>query len=234
MGALPLDGITVLSLEQAVAGPFATRQLADLGARVIKIERDSGDFARGYDQSVHGMSSYFVWLNRGKESVVVDLKSVHGAMFLEAVLPKVDILVHNLAPGAADRLGLDAPSLSTRYPRLISASISGYGRGGPYEQKKAYDLLVQCEAGLVSVTVAPLRNAVGPSTRRSLPMALLPAPTEPFSSVCRTSANGPRCALRCCAATTWPPTRGLRATPFASPTAVSWTPQFAAHSKPSR
>jgi itaconate CoA-transferase len=155
MGALPLNGITVLSLEQAVAGPFATRQLADLGARVIKVERDSGDFARGYDQSVHGMSSYFVWLNRGKESVVVDLKSPQGARFLSSILPNVDVVVNNLAPGAADRLGLDALTLSTRYPRLISASISGYGRGGPYEQKKAYDLLVQCEAGLVSVTGTP-------------------------------------------------------------------------------
>ncbi|HUG49372.1 MAG TPA: CoA transferase, partial [Terrimesophilobacter sp.] len=155
MGALPLDGITVLSLEQAVAGPFATRQLADLGARVIKVERDSGDFARGYDQSVHGMSSYFVWLNRGKESVVVDLKSPEGTRFLSLILPKVDVVVSNLAPGASDRLGLDAPTLAARYPRLISASISGYGRGGPYEQKKAYDLLVQCEAGLVSVTGTP-------------------------------------------------------------------------------
>jgi itaconate CoA-transferase len=155
MAALPLDGITVLSLEQAVAAPFATRQLADLGARVIKVERASGDFARGYDQSVHGMSSYFVWLNRGKESVVVDLKSPRGAQFLTSMLPKVDILVHNLAPGAADRLGLDAVTLSANHPRLISASISGYGRGGPYEQKKAYDLLVQCEAGLVSVTGTP-------------------------------------------------------------------------------
>lgn len=152
MTALPLEGVTVLSLEQAVAAPFATRQLADLGARVIKVERDTGDFARGYDETVHGLSSYFVWLNRGKESVVVDLKSPTGARFLDAVLPGIDVVVQNLAPGAADRLGLGWATLSGRYPRLILASISGYGMGGSYEKKKAYDLLVQCEAGLVSVT----------------------------------------------------------------------------------
>lgn len=155
MRALPLTGITVLSLEQAVAGPYATRQLADLGARVIKIERDTGDFARGYDRTVRGMSSYFVWLNRGKESVVLDLKSAEGAAFLEAVLPEVDVLVQNLAPGAADRLGLGGEALAERFPRIITASISGYGRGGPYEQKKAYDLLVQCETGMLSVTGTP-------------------------------------------------------------------------------
>jgi itaconate CoA-transferase len=152
---LPLEGITVLSLEQAVAAPYATRQLADLGARVIKVERETGDFSRGYDHTVKGLSSYFVWLNRGKESVVVDLKSERGKKFLTASLPTADIVVDNLAPGAADRLGLDWATLSSAYPRMIRMSISGYGRGGPYEQKKAYDLLVQCEAGLLSVTGAP-------------------------------------------------------------------------------
>jgi len=152
---LPLEGITVLSLEQAVAGPYATRQLADLGARVIKIERDTGDFARGYDRTVNGMSSYFVWLNRGKESVVLDLKSAQGQAFLEAILPTLDVIVQNLAPGAAERLGLGPAALRERFPRIITASISGYGSGGPYEQKKAYDLLVQCETGLLSVTGTP-------------------------------------------------------------------------------
>ncbi len=146
-----LDGITVLTLEQAVAGPFATRQLADLGARVIKIERATGDFARDYDAAVLGTSSFFAWLNRGKESVIVDLKSLTGRAFLDRMLPRIDVLVQNLAPGAADRLGL-GDELAARHPRLISASISGYGRGGPAEQKKAYDLLVQCEAGMLSLT----------------------------------------------------------------------------------
>ncbi|HUY45637.1 MAG TPA: CaiB/BaiF CoA-transferase family protein [Streptosporangiaceae bacterium] len=150
---LPLDGITVLALEQAVAAPFATRQLADLGARVIKVERPgAGDFARGYDRSVHGQSSYFVWLNRGKESIELDIKSADGRAVLDALLPRADVLVQNLAPGAAERLGLGAGQLAGRYPRLITCSISGYGRRGPYCRKKAYDLLVQCEAGLLSVT----------------------------------------------------------------------------------
>ncbi|WP_218063280.1 CaiB/BaiF CoA-transferase family protein [Arthrobacter sp. SDTb3-6] len=155
MSMLPLEGLTVVSLEQAVAAPFATRQLADLGARVIKIERDTGDFARGYDESVHGMASYFVWLNRGKESVVLDLKSVAGLAALKSLVAKADILVQNLAPGAIERLGLGPDEALALNPRLIHVSISGYGRGGSYESKKAYDLLVQCEAGLLSVTGTP-------------------------------------------------------------------------------
>ena len=154
-GALPLAGITVVSLEQAVAAPFATRQLADLGARVIKIERDSGDFARGYDTKVNGMASYFVWLNRSKESIVLDLKSDHGLAVLRALVSTADVLVQNLAPGAVERLGLGPDEALALNPRLIHTSISGYGRGGPYEQKKAYDLLVQCEAGMLSVTGTP-------------------------------------------------------------------------------
>ena len=152
MTARPLDGITVVSIEQAVAAPYATRQLADLGARVIKIERDTGDFARGYDESVRGMASYFVWLNRGKESVVLDLKEPRDAEALRGLLGGADVFVQNLAPGAADRLGLDATTLRAANPRLIHVSISGYGTGGDYDQKKAYDLLIQCEAGLLSVT----------------------------------------------------------------------------------
>jgi itaconate CoA-transferase len=150
--SLPLAGITVVSLEQAVAAPFATRQLADLGARVIKVERDTGDFARGYDTKVNGMASYFVWLNRSKESLVLDLKSDQGQEALRRLVGKADVLVQNLAPGAVERLGLGPDDALRLNPRLIHASISGYGKGGPFEQKKAYDLLVQCEAGLLSVT----------------------------------------------------------------------------------
>ena len=153
---LPLTGITVVALEQAVAVPFATRQLADLGARVIKIERPgTGDFARGYDRSVLGQASYFVWLNRGKESVELDVKSSAGRSGLAALLARADVFVQNLAPGAAERLGLGPAELLARHPRLICCSVSGYGTDGPYAGKKAYDLLVQCEAGLLSVTGTP-------------------------------------------------------------------------------
>jgi len=150
---LPLSGITVVSLEQAVAAPFTTRQLADLGARVIKIERpDVGDFARGYDETVKGMASHFVWLNRSKESVALDLKSPEGHHAVHELVRNADIFVQNLAPGAAERLGLGADALRAERPELIHVSISGYGADGPYSSKKAYDLLVQCEAGLVSIT----------------------------------------------------------------------------------
>jgi itaconate CoA-transferase len=153
---LPLTGITVLALEQAVAAPFATRQLADLGARVIKVERPgAGDFARGYDETVEGMSSYFVWLNRGKESVALDIKDPADRAVLDGLLAHADVFVQNLLPGAMGRLGLDAPTLREKHPRLITCSISGYGAEGPYRSKKAYDLLVQCEAGFLSVTGTP-------------------------------------------------------------------------------
>jgi len=150
---LPLEGITVVALEQAVAAPFATRQLADLGARVIKVERvGTGDFARGYDETVKGMSSYFVWLNRGKESVTLDIKEPDDRALLDAMLAQADVFVQNLIPGAMARLELDEQTLRARHPRLITCSISGYGADGPYRTKKAYDLLVQCESGLLSVT----------------------------------------------------------------------------------
>ena len=149
----PLDGILVVTLEQAVAAPFATRHLADLGARVIKIERPvQGDFARGYDQAVHGQSSYFVWLNRGKESVEADVKTAEGRALLQALVDHADVFVQNLVPGAAERLGLGSDDLRRTRPELIHCSISGYGPDGPYRTKKAYDLLVQCEAGLVMST----------------------------------------------------------------------------------
>jgi itaconate CoA-transferase len=149
----PLDGITVIALEHAVAAPFATRQLADLGARVIKIERPKvGDFARDYDETVKGMSSHFVWLNRSKESLTLNLKHARAAEILERLLQRADVFIQNLAPGAARRLGLGAESMRPKYPRLIVCDLSGYGENGPYASKKAYDLLVQAEAGVLSVT----------------------------------------------------------------------------------
>jgi len=153
---LPLEGITVVSLEQAVAAPFATRQLADLGARVIKVERpDKGDFARSYDDIVEGLSSHFVWLNRSKESLALDLKNETAREVLNYLLEKADVFVQNLAPGATGRLGFGTEALRERHPRLIVCDVSGYGASGPYRDKRAYDLLVQCEVGLVSVTGTP-------------------------------------------------------------------------------
>ncbi|WP_019158110.1 CaiB/BaiF CoA transferase family protein [Brevibacterium senegalense] len=151
--ARPLEGITVISCEQAVAAPFAARQLADLGARAIKIERPGvGDFARGYDTTVQGMSSHFVWINRSKESLTLDLKSPEAAGIMDELIDSADVFLQNLAPGAAERLGLGADRLRERNPRLIHASVSGYGADGPYTPMKAYDALVQAEAGLFSVT----------------------------------------------------------------------------------
>jgi itaconate CoA-transferase len=153
---LPLEGTTVVALEQAVAAPFATRQLADLGARVIKVERPgAGDFSRGYDRTVHGDSSYFVWLNRGKESIELDIKDADDRRVLDAMIAAADVVVQNLTPGAVGRLGLDAATLRAARPDLVHCSISGYGPGGPYQAKKAYDLLIQCEAGLVAATGTP-------------------------------------------------------------------------------
>jgi itaconate CoA-transferase len=153
---LPLEGMTVVSLEQAVAVPFATRQLADLGARVIKVERPQvGDFARGYDRTVEGLSSHFVWLNRSKESMTLDLKQNEAKEILNRLIEDADVFVQNLAPGATGRLGFGAETLRERHPRLIVCDVSGYGSSGPYRDKKAYDLLVQCEAGLVSITGTP-------------------------------------------------------------------------------
>ena len=153
MAPLPLEGITVVSLEQAVAAPFATRQLADLGARVIKVERPGGgDFARAYDTAVHGLSSHFVWLNRSKESLTLDLKRPAAAQALRLLIGRADVIVQNLAPGAAERLGLGAQALRAADPRLIACGLSGYGASGPYRDRKAYDLLVQAESGVMSIT----------------------------------------------------------------------------------
>ena len=157
---LPLEGITVVALEHAIAAPFCTRQLADQGARVIKVERPGvGDFARAYDQRVRGQSSHFVWVNRSKESLTLDLKHVQAPDVLARLLGQADVLVQNLAPGAAARLGLSFEALSVQHPKLIVCDISGYGddlqRPGPYRDKKAYDLLIQSESGFVSVTGQP-------------------------------------------------------------------------------
>lgn len=152
----PLDGFTVVALEQAVAAPLATRNLADLGARVIKIERvDGGDFARDYDHVVQGSGAHFVWLNRGKESVAVDVKSSRGQQIVRTLIDSADVFVQNLAPGAAERLGLDADTLRADHRDLVVVNLSGYGSGGPHEQRKAYDMLIQAESGLISLTGTP-------------------------------------------------------------------------------
>ncbi len=182
-GTLPLSGITVVSLEQAIAAPLASRHMADWGARVIKIERPGkGDFCRDYDDVMGGMSSQFVWTNRSKESLALDVKSPGGQRVLDALLPRADVFLQNLAPGAAARLGLDAASLVARFPRLIACDVSGYGSGGPYSGKKAYDLLVQCEGGMLDVNgteeqpakcgVAIVDMAAGMSVLNGVLMAL--------------------------------------------------------------
>ena len=153
---LPLQGITVVALEHAIAAPFCTRQLADQGARVIKVERPGvGDFARGYDERVQGLASHFVWTNRSKQSLALDLKAAQAPEVLGRLLDSADVLVQNLAPGAAARLGLSWAALSARFPKLIVCDISGYGEDGPYRDKKAYDLLIQSESGFVSITGSP-------------------------------------------------------------------------------
>lgn len=150
-----LEGILVISLEQAVAAPLATSRLADAGARVIKVERPEGDFARGYDELVHGESAYFVWINRGKESICLDLRQPEDLALLKRMISEADVFVQNLAPGAAARLGVGAEDMTAAFPRLIHVSISGYGESGPYRDQKAYDMLIQGESGLMSVTGTP-------------------------------------------------------------------------------
>src|ERR1700677_591918 len=155
MPTLPLADLLVVSLEQAVAAPYCSSRLADAGARVIKIERAEGDFARGYDKAAKGLSTYFVWLNRGKQSLVADIKNADDAALLYAILERADVFIQNLAPGAAARAGFDSEELRTRHPRLVTVDISGYGDDGAYADMKAYDLLVQAESGLTMVTGHP-------------------------------------------------------------------------------
>ncbi|WP_410632540.1 CaiB/BaiF CoA transferase family protein [Amycolatopsis sp. cmx-4-83] len=179
MSSLPLDGVTVVSCEQAVAAPLATRHLADLGARVLKIERPgSGDFARAYDETVHGLSSHFVWLNRSKESITLDLKSEAAGGVMAALLDRADVFVQNFAPGVAERLGLGAADIRASRPRLITCSVSGYGSSGPYRDAKAYDLLIQSEAGLVSVTGSEAEPA-----KSGIPAADIGAGMYAFSGI---------------------------------------------------
>jgi len=154
---LPLEGLTVISVEQAVAAPFCSSRLADAGAHVIKVERPEGDFARAYDAAVKGQSSYFVWLNRGKDSVVIDLATKEGRASLEALISGADVLIQNLKPGSMDKLGFALERLRKDYPKLICCSISGYGDDGPYAHRKAYDMLIQAESGLASITGGPER-----------------------------------------------------------------------------
>lgn len=175
----PLDGITILTLEHAVSAPFATRHLADLGARVIKVERpDGGDFARGYDETVLGLSSYFVWLNRSKESFSLNLKHPQAGEILGRLLERTDVFVQNLAPGATQRLGMGSEDLLRRRPRLIVCDISGYGDSGPYCDKKAYDLLIQSEAGLLSITGSP-----GTPSKAGISIADIAAGTYAYSGI---------------------------------------------------
>jgi itaconate CoA-transferase len=175
----PLDGITVIALEQAIAAPFCTRQLADLGARVIKIERpDGGDFARSYDERVRGLSSHFVWTNRSKESLTLNLKHPEAADILARLLQDADVLVQNLGPGAAARLGLSEEVLRAKFPRLILCDISGYGGDGPYGNRKAYDLLIQSESGFLSVTGTPAEPA-----KAACSIADIAAATHAYSTI---------------------------------------------------
>jgi itaconate CoA-transferase len=175
----PLDGVTVVALEQVIAGPFCTRQLAELGARVIKIERpETGDQSRSMDRTVQGLSSHFVWTNRSKESLALDVKHPEAQAILSRLMAKADVFVQNLAPGAVERLGLGAAELRARHPRLIWCGISGYGPSGPYAGKRAYDLLVQCEAGLLSVTGTPEAPA-----KAGIPVADIAAGMYAMSSI---------------------------------------------------
>jgi itaconate CoA-transferase len=175
----PLEGVTVLALEQVIAGPFCTRQLAELGARVIKIERPGvGDSARHYDHTVNGLASHFVWVNRSKESLSLDVKHPEAKAILARLVERADVFVQNLAPGAADRLGLGATELRARHPKLVWCGISGYGPAGPYAAKKAYDLLVQCETGLLSVTGTEEAHA-----KAGIPVADIAAGMYALSSI---------------------------------------------------
>ncbi len=208
----PLDGITVVTLEHAIAAPFCTRQLADWGARVIKIERPGvGDFARGYDERVHGLASHFVWTNRSKESLTLDVKHPEAKDVLARLTARADVLVQNLAPGAAARLGLDYPTLSARDPRIIVCDISGYGLDGPYRDKKAYDLLIQSESGFLSITGSPEAPAKAGCSIADIAAAMSPtARSSPRSSSAVARAAAAPSTCRCWRA--WSSGRATRCT----------------------
>src|SRR6202046_4811348 len=258
--SLPLEGITVVSLEQAVAAPYASRQLADLGARVIKVERPGGgDFARNYDSSVKGLASYFVWLNRGKESVALDLKSAAGRSALTALIGRADVFVQNLAPGAAERMGLSASALRATDPRLIVCDVSGYAPDGPMGDRRAYDLLIQCETGLLSVTgsadapakagisvadiaggmfafssiLAALYSRTRTGDGASLSVSLFESLTE-WMSQPMYSAMSTGTATRSSAVPGSPTIPGSRPTPCAWPTGPSCTRRSRPRSPPTR
>ena len=171
-----LEGLLVISVEQAVAAPYCAARLADAGARVIKIERPEGDFARAYDAYVHGQSSYFVWLNRGKQSVTLDFKNKDDLALLHRMIAKADVLIQNLAPGAAERAGFGSAAMRTRNKRLITVDISGYGEHGPYRNRRAYDLLVQAESGLASITGTAQDRAASASRPPTSAPACMPTP----------------------------------------------------------
>jgi crotonobetainyl-CoA:carnitine CoA-transferase CaiB-like acyl-CoA transferase len=223
----PLEGVTVVALEQVIAGPFCTRQLAELGARVIKIERPGvGDQARSMDRTVQGLSSHFVWTNRSKESLALDVKHPQAKPILAKLVERADVFVQNLAPGAAERLGLGAAELRARHPRLVWCGISGYGPAGPYADKRAYDLLVQCEAGLLSVTGTPEAPA-----KAGIPVADIAAGMYAMSSILAALLRRERetiwvaAACRCWATSVKPtPKPTARAATFASPNRNNMTP----------
>jgi len=175
----PLDGILVVSLEQAIAAPYCSRQLADLGARVIKVERpDGGDFARGYDKRTRGLASHFVWTNRSKESLTLDLKRPEALAALRKLIARADVFIQNLAPGATGRLGIGSDVLRAAFPRLITCDISGYGSGGDWERRKAYDLLIQAEGGFLSTTGTPDQVA-----KSGISIADIAAATQAFQAI---------------------------------------------------
>lgn len=199
----PLDGITVVTLEHAIAAPFCTRQLADLGARVIKVERPgTGDFARAYDERVRGLASHFVWTNRSKESLTLDVKHAEAAGILARLLDRADVLVQNLAPGAAARLGLSYAALREQHPRLIVCDISGYGASGPYRDKKAYDLLIQSESGFLSITGSPDAPAKAGCSIADIAAGMYAYSTS-WRRCCSAAAAGGAATSRCRCSKAW-------------------------------
>jgi itaconate CoA-transferase len=201
---LPLAGVLVVALEQAVAAPLCTRKLADAGARVIKVERAEGDFARGYDASVHGGSSYFVWLNRGKESLVLDIKEPADAELLSRIIARADVFIQNLVPGAADRAGFGSATLRARHRRLITCDISGYGESGPYAGMRAYDNLVQAEVGIHAVTGYPGCSREGGNFHLRHRRRDARSCRDPRRPCSRGSARGVAPASRCLSSRRWP------------------------------